>query len=237
MEHSLLNTIENLRVKKQELEQLDLDIQMKREENKRKIEEEEKKFNEVIKSSEENLKRMKMEFIASIQNQTVSIALKDLVEELSKLTGISILNMGVKIILDIESPMFDLTPLLNKDFSNSIFHILLCGDSSLEFDDDTQPFAYRIEKTMDLKEKQADGKIFLEHCSSKQSRNGLTHKLVFDKRIGDLIVKVDFEKLFMSDDRFDWYPVDLMTTTITNCLEQGKVITREEQQKVKQKIK
>ena len=27
MEHSLLNTIENLRVKKQELEQLDLDIQ------------------------------------------------------------------------------------------------------------------------------------------------------------------------------------------------------------------
>ena len=90
---------------------------------------------------------------------------------------------------------------------------------------------------MDLKEKQADGKIFLEHCSSKQSRNGLTHKLVFDKRIGDLIVKVDFEKLFMSDDRFDWYPVDLMTTTITNCLEQGKVITREEQQKVKQKIK
>ena len=28
-----------------------------------------------------------------------------------------------------------------------------------------------------------------------------------------------------------------MTTTITNCLEQGKVITREEQQKVKQKIK
>ena len=50
-------------------------------------------------------------------------------------------------------------------------------------------------------------------------------------------MKVDFEKLFMSDDRFDWYPVDLMTTTITNCLEQGKVITREEQQKVKQKIK
>ena len=47
MEHSLLNTIENLRVKKQELEQLDLDIQMKREENKRKIEEEEKKFNEL----------------------------------------------------------------------------------------------------------------------------------------------------------------------------------------------
>lgn len=237
MENNLLDTIRNLQAKKQELEQLGLEIQTKREGNKKKMEEEANKLRAELQPSEEKLKRIKMEFIASIQNQTVSIALKDLVEELSKLTGISILNMGIEINMDINCEMFYLTPLLDEDFSEKTFDVSLSGDSSLDFDDNTQPFAYRIECPMDLKEKQADGKIFLDHCSSKQSRNGLTYRLVFDKRIGDLIVKINFEKIFKSDNTFDWYPVDLMNTVIINCIEQGKVMIPEEKSKVKQKIK
>lgn len=233
MENNVLEMIKDLQAKKQKLEEVISKIKIQKEENQRFLIEERKRLDDSLKALQEESKNMSEEFNTLAQSQVVSVSLTDLVEELSRLTGISILNMGIDIKFDISCDrIYDLDLLLNNEYSNKDVEILLYGDSSLDTSDRYQPFIYRMTYPINLREKQADGRTFLEHCSRCSSYCGGSDYLRFDKRIGDIICHLNIEQI-VAGRRYTWKPISLMTEAMINCIEKGKIIISDEKEKQK----
>ncbi|MCI9233922.1 MAG: hypothetical protein HFH08_04935 [Bacilli bacterium] len=247
MENQLFNTIKELQQREQRLKSLDDQIENGRNENQKYLLEEKQRRENILRSlvqeSEEEAKKLSTLFDQNV----VSIALSDLIEELSKLSGISILNM--KISVDFESTIYcgsdvsfskdmlenaKLEYFSGKNSANNTVSIHILGDNTLEEYEANQPFSYEITYPLNLREPQADGKTFFEHCSCHY--NGLSsYSVQVDRRIGDIICHIDMEKVIRGDE-YNWKPSSLLMTAIMNCVEQGKYIDPTISPKEKQKV-
>lgn len=235
MENELLKTIRTLQKKEQELKRLQKGIASQRKENKNYLLKEEQRREEELSPLLQETKEKENELSTLFSTKKVSIALSDLVEELSKLSGISILNMEISV--GFENTIYcdyKGNLLSEENFDNNVILINMLGDNTLGYYDSTQPFRYQITYPFDLKELQADGKTLLEHCSS--CHNGLNSYLLHvDKRIGDIICHIDMEKIIRGDE-LNWNPPSLFIKAIMNCVKQGKYVASPQEFKEKQKV-
>lgn len=89
-----------------------------------------------------------------------------------------------------------------------------------------QPFCFEMLFDLNLDQVQADGKTFLEHCVAEIRYDYFQEAhytvLVINKNIGDLILNLRLDDLVKEDirERYDrWYPSDLLTQAVINCVE------------------
>lgn len=247
MENQLLNTIRTLQEKEQELKKLQGQIAAQREKNKAYLSKEEQKLENELCPLIGEKEKISEELTALLNQSVVSITLGDLVGEISKLSGISVLNMGVEVGFKhrIRYRKVDEDSLFNINFDENCVYIWIYGDGSSDNTDEAQPFHYLIINPINLRELQADGKTFFEHCSDCNQIGFENKELKVDKRIGDIICHIDMEKIIRGDDDFNWRPHSLLIEAIMNCIEQGKYIspdgkapdkTTDEVEKSKQKL-
>ena len=237
---NIKENIKYLQAKKEELENLKKKIADKRTDFEKSIEEERKKFEESLEPLKESSNRASEEFNLLASNK-VCISLEDLITELSSLTGISILDMGIKIETNVGywgknniRKMLELMNLSDQHLSctgnynkNNFWEITLFADKGTHPRKDKQAFCYEMSFKLNLEELQSDGKSLLEHCSTKvgyDDMQGLHYtRLVIDKNIGSLNCNLSLNNIVqdeITEGYFRrWYPTDLLTQAIINCVE------------------
>ena len=160
-------------------------------------------FNEKIKLMREETVKLH-EKVDSLGKIVASVRLGDLVEELANLARINTSEIKVNAYSNIMIDEADSTEKMYK------FWGLMLRSSS---------FHYEMALGADLNSMQADGKTFLEHCSARpiESRTCLNVNINSD----DLIVNMPLSYLTDKDD-FSWYPADLITQAVINCVERSQ---------------
>lgn len=240
---NIKENIKRLQTKKEELECIKKEIDEKRTDFEKNIEDKRKKFEQSLEPLKESLTKASDEFNLLAGNK-VSVSLEDLVKELSSLTGISILNMGIKIetnvgywginnkrrileLMNSSDQHLNCTENYNK---NNFWEIALFADKNKNLRENTQVFCYCMGFKLNLEELQSDGKTLLEHCSAEVCYDDMqgSHytNLVINKNIGSLncnfslydLVKDEITKGYSSR----WYPSDLLMQAVINCVERQK---------------
>ena len=160
-------------------------------------------FNEKIKLMREETVKLH-EKIDSLGKIVASVRLGDLVDELANLARINTSEIKVDTFSNIMIDEADST----EEMYN--FWGLMLHSSS---------FHYEMILGADLNSVQADGKTFFEHCSARpiESRTCLNVNINSD----DLIVNIPLSYLTGKDD-FSWYPNDLITQAVINCVERSQ---------------
>ena len=180
----------------------------------------ENEFNEKIKLMREETVKLH-EKVDSLGKIVASVRLGDLVEELANLARINTSEIKVNAYSNIMIDEADSTEKMYK------FWDLMLRSSS---------FHYEMALGADLNSKQADGKTFLEHCSARpiESRTCLNVNINSD----DLIVNMPLSYLTGKDD-FSWYPADLITQAVINCVErsQEKEVSKKRSRKLSDETK
>lgn len=225
MKMNELEMINELQAKKEKLEQLDLKIKMKKEENKKFLIEEEKRLEKELSPQKQKHQEIVNE-INDLGNNNVLVRLGDLVAELSKLTGIDILNM------DISANIYES---VSRTASSDMVEIIVSLYSSLIEDESKHQFIYEIRYQTREEEKQADGKLLSDHCSlgySYTTRSGYSMVRILNRNIGELLCKIKIKNL-IGKDHDKWYPVSLISKAILNCIEQEKCVSLEVKEKQK----
>lgn len=229
-----------LQAKKRELECIKKEIADKRTDFEKNIEEERKRFEETLEPLKENSNRVSEEFNLLASNK-VCVSLGNLITELSSLTGINVLNMGIKIETNVgywgKNSIRKILELMNSSDQrlnctgnynkNNFWEITLFADEGLHPRKDKQAFCYEMSFKLNLEELQSDGKSLLEHCSTKvgyDDLQGLHYTcLVIDKNIGGLNCNLSLNNLIQDEitegDFRRWYPTYLLTQAILNCVE------------------
>ena len=237
---NIKENIKYLQAKKEELENLKKKIADKRTDFEKNIEEEKKKFEESLEPLKENANIASQEFNL-LASDKVCISLEDLITELSSLTGISILDMGIKINTNVgywgKNNIRKMLELMNSSDQhlsctgnynkNNFWEITLFADKDKHPRKDKQAFCYEMSFKLNLEELQSDGKSLLEHCTTKVSYDdmqGLHYtRLVIDKNIGSLNCNLSLNNIVqdeITEGYFKrWYPTDLLTQAIINCVE------------------
>ena len=160
-------------------------------------------FNEKIKLMREETVKLH-EKIDSLGKIVASVRLGDLVDELANLARINTSEIKVDTFSNIMIDEADSTEEMYK------FWGLMLHSSS---------FHYEMILCADLNSVQADGKTFFEHCSARpiESRTCLNVNINPD----DLIANIPLSYLTGKDD-FSWYPNDLITQAVINCVERSQ---------------
>ena len=168
------------------------------------------KENDKYRELEEKLKSMKEEVakldetIDSLEKTVVSVRLGDLIEELANLMGISTSDVMVYTYSNIINDEVHTSKEM-YNFWDLILH------SSL--------FHYEMTLGADLNSVQADGKMFLEHCTTKLIEGKTC--LNVNINCADLIANIPLSYL-TGKDGFSWYPADLMIQAVINCVEKNQ---------------
>lgn len=158
---------------------------------------------------EEKLKPMKEEVaklyetIDSLEKIVASVRLGDLIEELANLTGISTSDVMV------------------YTYSNIIKDEVHASEEMYNFWDlilYSSLFRYEMSLGADLDSMQADGKMFLEHCTAKLIEGKTC--LNVNINCADLIANIPLSYLTGTPDIL-CYPIELMTQAVINCVEKN----------------
>ena len=216
-------------------------IAIERKEFEKKISDDEKEFEKAMHTLRKKLKCLLSEFHL-LYNDSVSVRFGDLINELSRLTGIKVSNIEVNtyynVVFNGGYTRHTINELLDSanisirhggDESRPNFEVVL-KDSTFGSDADTDrcAFLYFIRSNVKLDEVQADGKMFLEHCTATKSVDYINFErqeyttLNVKKNIPDLILKISLKDLVRSSDTKCWYPADIMTQAVINCVERSK---------------
>ena len=188
-----------------------------------------------IRKFEEKIKLMSNEAtkvhnrIYSLGWAPVSVRLGDLIGELVNLTGIDMSNVMINanVIQLLSLPgnrSEEVSKSLNTTYGNFRFNhgILISGKGTSS---GSLLFCYLIHLNSMLSDVQADGKTLLEHCTvdveyDMVDKNICTSLNIKDN-IDDLILRIPLSKL-ASDSNAGWYPADLITQAVINCVEKSQ---------------
>lgn len=184
---------------------------------------------------EEKLKPLKEEYkklsniLMFLEQSTVSVRLGDLMEELVSLTGIAepSININTK-----TKPIFTFSGKCSKEVSkliNTMNHgfdiewmVLLHGKRLVR---DPISFTYLIKSTSNLTDIQSDGKTLLEHCAVDIEFDVLMKRyytnLYVGNNIDDLVLNTLLSDL-VREDTANWYPADVITQAVINCVEKSQ---------------
>lgn len=235
---NIKENLKYLQTKKEELENIRRQIADKRTNFEKNIEEQRKKFEESLETLKESSNRASEEF-NSLASNKVCVNLEDLIIELSSLTGINILNMGIKIETNVgywgKNSLRKILELMNSydqhlnctyNYNkNNFWKITLFANKDKHPCKNKQSFYYEMSFKLNLEELQSDGKSLLEHCSTKVDYDdvqGLHYtKLVIDKNIGSLNCNLSLNDM-VKEECSRWYPADLLTQAVINCVERQK---------------
>ena len=204
-----------------------------------KISNDEKEFEKAMRILRKKLKCLLSEFHL-LYNDSVSVRLVDLINELSRLTGIKVSNIEVDTNYDVVfnggytrhtiNELLDSASISIRhggDESRPNFEVVL-KDSTFGSDADRCAFLYFIRSNVKLDEAQADGKMFLEHCTATKSVEYINFErqeyttLNVKKNIPDLILKISLKDLVRGSDTKCWYPADIMKQAVINCVARSK---------------
>ena len=216
-------------------------IAIERKEFEKKISDDEKEFEKAMHTLRKKLKCLLSEFHL-LYNDSVSVRFGDLINELSRLTGIKVSNIEVNtyynVVFNGGYTRHTINELLDSanisirhggDESRPNFEVVL-KDSTFGSDADTDrcAFLYFIRSNVKLDEVQADGKMFLEHCTATKSVDYINFErqeyttLNVKKNIPDLILKISLKDLVRGSDTKCWYPADIMKQAVINCVEKSQ---------------
>lgn len=223
--------IKSIQSKKEELENIKKQIDNKRTAFEREIEKMRKEFEDSLEPLKENSNRTFEEFNLLASNK-VCVSLGNLVTQLSSLTGISTLDMGISIYTNVGCWGKRKLETIGSVVKDDSWKLMLYADKSISCCDEKQAFRYDMTFKLNLEELQSDGISLLEHCSVKFKYDDWAENyytfLVIDKNIGGLscnfslgsIVQDDVKNNF--EDRFKdrWFPSDLLRQAIINCVEE-----------------
>ncbi len=247
MDYDLEKRIEEIYKKKEEIS----DVNKKEADNRAAFEEElavmEENYRKKIEAERDNFEqsltplklqneRLSQEF-KLLCNDTFSVMLKDLIEELATLSGADVSDIRVEIKPAIsftgERYIDEIVELINTVYYNYIttLNITLIGYQRTKHADGdslTKIFTYLMRLNSKFTDMQFDGRTLLEHCKAVQVYDGRGCKsstdLIVCENIGGLKVVMPLSYLAREDDT-EWYPNDLMRQAIINCVEKYKNAT------------
>lgn len=172
-------------------------------------------FNNKIKLMRDETVKLR-EKVDSLGKIVASVRLGDLIEELANLAGISTSEIMAETYSSIivgevhtTEEMYEKIKQRGTKGINDFWHLTLCSSS----------FRYEMWLGADLDSMQADDKTFLEHCTVKLV--GSMPRLDASINRTDLIANIPLSYL-TGDPDFSWYPADLMTQAVINCVERSK---------------
>lgn len=213
-------------------------IAIERKEFEKKISDDEKEFEKAMHTLRKKLEHLLSEFHL-LYNDSTSVRFGDLINELSRLTGIKVSNIEVDINYNVVfnggytrhtiNELLDSASISIRhggDESRPNFEVVL-KDSTFGSDADRCAFLYFIRSNVKLDEVQADGKMFLEHCTATKSVDYINFErqeyttLNVKKNIPDLILKISLKDLVRGSDMKCWYPADIMKQAVINCVSRG----------------
>ena len=188
-----------------------------------------------IEKIEEKIKSMRdeatdvLDRIYSLENTPVSVRLGDLIDELANLTDIDASNVMINAnAIQLLSLPGDCSEAMSKSldivYGNFRFNhgISISGKGTLP---GSLLFCYLIRLNSKLSDVQADGKTLLEHCAIDVEYNMVDKvnytNLNIKDNVDDLILHMPLGKL-LSDSNAGWYPADLMTQAVINCVEKSQ---------------
>ena len=224
MNNDITECIKCLQEKKMTIDAIDGKIDEERTAFEKKVAIERMKFEETLTPLKENSIKLSDEFNTLGQN-TVSIRLGDLVNELSKLSQVSVSNIEVKIETNIsfwgKHNLKKIAEMLDYIKMQSRWDVVL-NDKSM----DKQSFCYQMFFKLNLDEVQADGKTLLEHCTYEIKSSDYSDKyytmLHIDRNIDDIILNIPLRDLAIGNtnaiNEGKWYPSDLIMRAVINCV-------------------
>lgn len=157
--------------------------------------------------------------VSSLEKMIIPIRLGDLLLEISKLSGINVNSLKIKVETDMEflgvhseEEMFSL---FNQNNTNYNVTLLIEGVNVNK--GSIVMYITRFPLNRELKEN--NNGLLVEHCSIKPVNNfGRTYtKVVLDKNVEDIVLNF---KLYHLDklENYYWYPSELFTKAVINCL-------------------
>lgn len=177
------------------------------------------------------------ESLESLCDNTIPIRLGDLIEELANLTDINVSSIGIDtesgIILRGKHSIEEIikTDEVKPKVLSNIWELDLYSNKDRKsYNRLEQTFRYTIGLKNNITDIQADGKMFLEHCTARSVNDSHTYleitgdvsALILNIPIGDLIRKSSSE----------WYPADAITQAVMNCVERNKEISKKRSKKL-----
>lgn len=180
------------------------------------------------------------ESLESLCDNTIPIRLGDLIEELANLTDINVSSIGIDtesgIILRGKHSIEEIikTDEVKPKVLSNIWELDLYSNKDRKsYNRLEQTFRYTIGLKNNITDIQADGKMFLEHCTARSVNDSHTYleitgdvsALILNIPIGDLIGK--------SSSR--WYPADAITQAVMNCVERNKEISKKRSKRLTNK--
>ncbi|MBP3619601.1 MAG: hypothetical protein J6J24_02960 [Clostridia bacterium] len=166
-------------------------------------------------------------------NQKIPIRLSDFVGELSKLSGVNILDMYIKIttniFVDSERESFEMEYAKKRQEGHNL-EIQIFGHKTAN-NAEVKPFKLLLYFPLDFEKLQADRKPLLEHCTARRTKgtaSSLPQKeIVVDKNIGDIVCEFSPKQLMMQDSSL-FTPKAMLIEAVGNCLENGKTFKETE---------
>ena len=244
MNENLMERIEELQKCRERLTNIRADIAKEETDFAEHIKEERRKHEEKIKPMSKEVAKVRNR-IYSLGWTPVSVRLGDLIDELVNLTGIDMSNVMInanviQLLSLLGNRSEEVSKSLNTTYGNFRFNhgILISGKGTSS---GSLLFCYLIHLNSMLSDVQADGKTLLEHCAvdveyDVVDKNIYTSLNIKDN-IDDLILRIPLSKL-MSDSNAGWYPADLMTQAVINCVErsQEKEVSKDNVKKRSRKL-
>lgn len=224
MNNDITECIKCLQEKKMAINDINTKINEERTAFEEKIAIERKKFEETLNPLKECSTKLSNEFNTLGQN-IVAIRLGDLVNELSKLSQVSVSNIGVKTEINIsfcgKHNLREIAEMLDYIKMQSRWNVVF-NDKSM----DKQSFYYQMFFKLNLDEVQADGKTLLEHCTYEIKSDTFSDKyytvLHIDRNIDDIILNISLRDLAIGNtdaiNEGKWYPSDLIMQAVINCV-------------------
>ena len=167
------------------------------------------------------------ESLESLCDNTIPIRLGDLLEELANLTDINVSSIGIDtesgIILRGKHSIEEIikTDEVKPKVLSDIWELdLYSNKDGKSYNRLEQTFRYTMGLKNNITDIQADGKMFLEHCTARSVNDSHTY-LEITGDVSDLILNIPLGDLIgKSSSR--WYPADVMTQAVFNCVERNK---------------
>lgn len=237
------NIYEQIRILKNTKRKLDIienEIKYKRTQFEKKIELERKEFEESLIPLKENSNKA-LEELNLLSQTTISVSVRELVEELAILSGINISNIKIQVQTNVAylgqnklKRMHELIKIsanhlkypLSKSKQNC-WTLSLYEDETICYNKNTNPFCYEMTFPLNLDELQADGKSLLEHSNIEIKYDFIKKDyytiIIIDKKIKDLICNINLNQLISEDFRDEnsprLYSTNLLSQAVINCVE------------------
>ena len=169
------------------------------------------------------------EMIELQENMVISIRFGDLIQEISMLSGIEINNIRVKLETNVAfDGLHNFNTMLNMLVESKKSYYIRMSLSSFNGNDCVKSFDYFTFLPFSLNEIQADGKMLVSHCSEvvKRSDGHEYTEIIINEGIENIILNFDLRYFEIDKDNVSWYPSEMFTQAIVNCVQKNNVKAR-----------